>query len=100
MAEHAHVIRVITLVPVEGRRDDLLAVIQPIVQQAISADGCFGAQPCEVVERPGTVAVVSRWRDQAALDSFVSRTQALLRQAVDGLVDGAPETVHYSALRP
>jgi quinol monooxygenase YgiN len=98
MSEHAHVIRVSAFRPAPGRRDELVDVCQALAELARVADGCFGAQVCQVSERPDDVAVVSRWRDRSALDSFTGpRTEDALHR-LDGLLGEAPATSHYIVL--
>lgn len=98
MTEHAHVISITTYTAQDGRFDDLTQATRPFVQLATDADGCFGAQLCTIAEAPDVVAVVSRWRDQAALDAFVGQ-HAGAGQPADELVASGPTSLHYTALR-
>jgi quinol monooxygenase YgiN len=98
MSEHAHVVRISAFPSAPGRRDELVDVCRALAELAAGADGCFGAQVCQVSERPDDVAVVSRWRDQSALDAFTGpRTDDAVRR-LDGLLSEAPATSHYIAL--
>jgi quinol monooxygenase YgiN len=98
VAEHAHVVRVSTFPPADGRRDELVEVCTSLAELARSADGCFGAQVCTLSERPGVLAVVSRWRDPSAVEAFTGpRTNDALRQ-LEGLLAGVPTTEHYVAV--
>ena len=94
MAEHAHVVRVTTFVPADGRAEDLLEACRQIAGAATEAEGCFGAQVCEVSEQPGVIAVVSRWRDRSSLDAFLSAHSARLG-ALEPLLGRPGATVHY-----
>ena len=78
MAEHAGVVRITTLVPADGQREELIDACRQFDVRALDADGCYGAQVCEVAEDPDTVAVISRWRDRASLDTFVTAATAEL----------------------
>jgi quinol monooxygenase YgiN len=98
VSEHAHVVRVSAFLPVSGRRDELVDVCQALAELARGADGCFGAQVCQVGERPDDVAVVSRWRDRSAVEAFTGpRTEEAVRR-LEGLLREAPATAHYIAL--
>ncbi len=97
MAEHAGVVRITTLVPAEGRRQELIDACRQFENRARDADGCFGAQVCEVAEDPDTVAVLSRWRDRDSLDTFVTASTAEL-QDLTPLLSGLPSTRHYSSV--
>ena len=98
MTEHAHVIQITTFTARDGRFEDLTQATRPFVQLATDADGCFGAQLCTIAEAPDVVAIVSRWRDKAALDEFTGR-HADAGQPADELVASGPTNLHYTALR-
>ncbi|MGH3319891.1 MAG: putative quinol monooxygenase [Streptosporangiaceae bacterium] len=100
MPEHAHVVRVTTFVPADGRTDELAEAVRPIARQASDAGGSFAAQVCEVAEQPGVLAVISRWQRREDLDQFLSEHGDRIRGAVEGLIAEAPTTLHYSALSP
>ncbi len=97
MAEHAGVVRITTLVPADGQREELIDACRQYEVRARDADGCFGAQVCEVAEDPDTVAVISRWRDRSALDGFVTAHTADLDDLTP-LLGALPATRHYSSV--
>jgi quinol monooxygenase YgiN len=94
VAEHAHVIRVTAFAPADGRREDVAAACRATSERARDADGCFGAQVCDMEEQPDGIAVVSRWRDRASLDAFVEANADGLGQLA-AMLSGPPVTVHY-----
>ena len=99
MAEHAHVIRITSFLAAADRRDDLINALRPVAQQASTAEGCFGAQVCQVTEEANTVALVSRWGDEAALQAFFAGSEEGLRAATEAAAASAAPTVHYVTLR-
>jgi quinol monooxygenase YgiN len=94
VAEHAHVIRVTAYSPADGRRQDVAAACRATSERARDADGCFGAQVCDMEEQPDGIAVVSRWRDRASLDAFLAASAPRLEELAS-LLSGPPVTVHY-----
>jgi quinol monooxygenase YgiN len=84
-----------------GSEEQFLAAVRPAVEWLNSQDGCFGAQLCRLREDPGTFAVISRWRDQSALDAAVDSPE-YSAQVQPGLefAEGQPAAVHYVSLQP
>ncbi len=76
MAEHAAVINVSWYKPAEGRRDDLLAAMKRLAEEASVFDGCFGAQACVSDIEKDSLVAVSRWRNQEAMQEFARRAGA------------------------
>ncbi len=97
MSEHAQLIRISTMHPAEGRRQDLIGLAERIADQARPLPGCFGLQVCSVREEPEAVAVVSRWKDAAA----VAGLEAMLADITDrerDLLREPPMTYHLTPL--
>ena len=95
--EHASIVRVARFRPAAGQRDALLSRLRGGVDGIRQRDGCFGAQICSVREEPDTIVVVSRWSNQAALDTFLSET-ADQRAGAAALTQGAPTTETFVSL--
>jgi quinol monooxygenase YgiN len=70
MDEHAVVIDVSRYHPAAGKREELLAAMQRLADQASAADGCFGAKACASDQEPDSLIAISRWKSAAALRSF------------------------------
>ena len=97
MSEHANLIRVSTMRPAKGRRQDLIALAEQIADRGRALPGCFGIQVCSVREEPESVAVVSRWKDAQA----VADLEAMLAEVTDrerDLLHEAPTTYHLTPL--
>jgi quinol monooxygenase YgiN len=90
MAEHANVIRIARYRPTADKRKELL---NGGVGRLREMEGCFGAQVCVSRETPDTIAVISRWASQAAVDQFLQAT-ATLRSEADQLA--AATTEHFT----
>src|SRR3954464_7678287 len=72
VTEHAGVVQISTFSTDGDRWGQLIGSLHRMSEQARGAAGCFGAQVCSVEDHPDAVAVVSRWRSQNDLDSFLS----------------------------
>ncbi|MCA1644234.1 MAG: antibiotic biosynthesis monooxygenase [Chloroflexi bacterium] len=93
MAQHATVIRVTHFQAVPGKHDELITRLKSGVETMRTVDGCFGVQLCTVRETPNTIAVVSRWQNQAALDQ-IEKSGTLDVNAIKDLIAGPPATEH------
>ena len=98
MVEHASVVRITYLEPVDGKRDELLAVLRRVAETTRSAEGNFGAQACSADDRPDAVVEVSRWRDRSDLDAFLRERGQEILDVVGPLLSAAPEPRHYTSL--
>ena len=98
MNEHAGLVRVTTFTATDGNTDRLLEAVRTNARDATQAPGCFGAQVTRVQEHPESLAVISRWRDRAALDAFLGRHESLAHRRVGGLTADGPVALHYEAL--
>jgi quinol monooxygenase YgiN len=67
------------------------------VNEIRQREGCFGAQICELKEDPETIAIISRWVSQSALDQFLSSTTVQRAQAAE-LSTVPPTTETFVAL--
>ena len=97
MAEHASVIRITRFKPGEGKRQELVSVLERGAEQIRQMDGCFGVQICTLREAPDQVASISRWASQSALDAFLKASESQ-RGEVSGLAAGAPVTEHLTPI--
>ena len=96
MAEHAHIVRIVSGRPRSGQGEKLLGTARAGAEWMSAQDGCFGAQVCQVKEQPGAIAVVSRWRDQPALEATLqSARYRELTAPMAEQIDGRPSTLHY-----
>jgi len=96
MTDHATIVRIFRGRLKAGAEEELEEAERPAVIWLNTLDGCFGAQLCRVKEEPGTFAIISRWRDQAALDAMVNHPEYRERTAPGmGLLDGPPTVRHY-----
>lgn len=98
MSEHAALVRVTTFVAAEGRRDELTRRLQQMAGAFRGHDGLFGTQVCTVDEQPEAVAVVSRFRDQAALDSLIASDAAAGIEDLHSLLAHPAATTHFRSL--
>jgi quinol monooxygenase YgiN len=85
--EHAHVIRVARYRTDPGRRGQLLAGLQALAGAMCELPGLFGAQVCTINEAPEWLALIARWRDEAAMRGIAETSAAQLAQDVVGLAD-------------
>jgi quinol monooxygenase YgiN len=84
-----------------GSEGQFLAAVRPAVDWFGSREGCFGAQLCRQKEDSGTLAVISRWRDQQSLDAALSSAEYRPKiEPVFEFVEGEPSVVHYNSLEP
>ena len=93
------VVRILSSRVRAGSEEQFVAASTPALEWLNSQDGCFGAQLCRLREDPGVLAVISRWRDQAALDATLSSPD--YRQTVQPVVEfleGQPSAVHYASV--
>jgi quinol monooxygenase YgiN len=81
MAEHASVIRIARYRPSADKRDELVHRLEDGVERLRQMEGCFGAQVCVARESPDTIAVISRWASQSAVDQFLQATTTLRAEA-------------------
>jgi quinol monooxygenase YgiN len=96
MSEHAGVIRITTMLVRTGHANELVQAASSVARRYSAAQGCFGAQVCEISEEPGTFAVVSRWHHREALDEFLRGDPDDALSELEAFVEAAPTTVHYS----
>lgn len=83
----------------EGRRDDLLAVLEPVRVAASEDPGTEIWSIHGSPEDPGQVFIYERYRDRAALDAHDELP--VLREAIGqlrGLLEGAPEVLRAEVL--
>jgi len=95
--EHASVVRVARFRPAAGQREALLSRLQGGIDGLRQREGCFGAQVCSEREEPETIVIISRWSNQAALDSWLSDS-ADQRGGVTALTAAAPTTETFVSL--
>ncbi|TMC14373.1 MAG: hypothetical protein E6J29_03480 [Chloroflexi bacterium] len=95
MAEHARVIRLTRFIPAAGKRADLIETLEEIAERVRQVEGCYGVQVCDVSEDPAPLVVISRWDSAEALAKLPADQ---VRARVQGLIEGEPETEHYSPL--
>ena len=93
MAEHATVVRVTRFHPLPVKHAELVVRLQSGVAAMRTADGCFGVQLCGVREAPDSVAVISRWANQAALDKVLSAGMMDINVIKD-LITSPPASEH------
>lgn len=96
MAEHATVVRIARLLPKPDSGEQVQSLAEEIAIRAREVQGCFGAQVCRLKERPGELALISRWESEQALASALA--SADYRKALselEGLVGEAIETESY-----
>jgi quinol monooxygenase YgiN len=99
MAEHATVLDVSRYRAREGSRDELIAGMRKIAQQASEAEGCFGAQVCVSSEDPNDLVAVSRWRTAEALEAFARAAPAIAeRERLTQLLAGPAMHEHLTAV--
>src|SRR5699024_1503392 len=98
MSEHAQTVRVAAFSSVDGRRDELVTALESVARDASDADGCFGAQVCEIAEEPDVLAVLSRWESRSAVDTFTQEYAERAQDAVAGLTSGPATVLHYESL--
>lgn len=99
MADHATVIDVERFWPAGGKAGELLIDLQRVRDLADHAPGCFGAQVCRSQEDPEILVLISRWKDDAAVERFGSSPDlraALAR--VDPLLARARQVEHFRPL--
>lgn len=97
MSEHSQLVRVTTLHPAEGKRDDVVRVCQENAERARQIEGNFGVQVCSVREEPEWVAIVSRWEDPSAA-SQLDQLMQQARAANADLLREAPRTYHMTPI--
>jgi quinol monooxygenase YgiN len=98
MTDHARTIRVTTFTAAPGQFDNLVKAAASNARDAAAADGCFGAQVLRPDGEPDVVAVISRWRDQDALDQFLDAHESAAHSAVAEFIAGPGTSTHYLAL--
>ena len=99
MPEHAVVVDVSRYHAAPGKREELLAAMKRIADQAAASDGCFGAQACASNQEPEVLVAVSRWNSTAALDAFASGAAATAeRERLTALLDRPPRHEHLTPL--
>lgn len=99
MAEHAVVVDVSRYHAAAGKREELLAGMKRIADQAAASDGCFGAQACASDQEPDVLVAVSRWRSSAALDAFASGAASTAeRERLTALLDRPAQHEHLTPL--
>jgi quinol monooxygenase YgiN len=69
MTDHAHVVRIAHMRPKPGQRDQLIARLHEQAEAMRPLPGLFGIQVCEVQEDPSSVALISRWQDEQAMEA-------------------------------
>jgi quinol monooxygenase YgiN len=87
MAEHAAVINVSRYRPAPGKRQELMAAMKRMAEQAANSKGCFGAQVCESDDGREDLIAVSRWESQGALEAFAGAADAE-QERLKGLLSG------------
>ena len=93
MADHATLVSVVTMRPADGREEELVRLLKEQAGRAADIDGCFGAQVCRSREDPGSITVISRWRDAAAADAYADRPEyEQARSAAEPLLTGQAHT--------
>jgi quinol monooxygenase YgiN len=97
VAEHASVIRVIRFTPAAGKRDELVSRLEQGAEQIRQMDGCFGIQICTLREAPDTVASISRWASESALDAFLQASEPQ-RGSLNALASAAPVIEHLTPI--
>lgn len=98
MSDHARTIRVTTFTAAEGQFDNLVEAAGSNARDAAAADGCFGAQVLRPENEDGVVAVVSRWRDRAALTRFLDAHEGIAHEVVGDFIAAPGTNTHYVAL--
>ena len=99
MAEHAAVINVSRYRPTAGKRQELVAAMRQIAEQAVAAKGCFGAQVCESDLDPEELVGISRWESAQALKAFSDAAASTSqRERFRGLVTGAAKRENLSPI--
>ena len=93
MAKHATVVRVSHFQPLPGKHDELITRLMSGVSTMRTVKGCYGVQLCNVRETPDVIAVVSRWRDQAALD-HIEQSGSLDVNIIRDLIAAPPSIEH------
>jgi quinol monooxygenase YgiN len=98
------VVAVADMFGVNGRRQELAAVLAEAERDAAGADGCVRYAFATTVADPDHVLLVSEWRDQAALDAhYASAAFERFQFALNGLLTRPSElTIHTvsSSARP
>ena len=83
---------------IDAARDDLIALMQRLEQQARAEPGCLRYTFAATVADPDTFVLVSEWEDQQAMDAhYRSRAFADFQFALDGLLARPSELTVYSA---
>lgn len=98
VTEHAGVVQITTFSTDGDRWGQLIASLHEMAEQARGAEGCFGAQVCSDEDRPDSVAVVSRWRSRADLDTWLSQSGASAEAAAGELAGGPPTAQTLTSL--
>jgi quinol monooxygenase YgiN len=80
MAEHARIVRVARYRPQPGATEELREALHALAGGLRELPGLFGAQVCRISEDPEWLALVSRWKDEDAM-------QATGNPAIEALVD-------------
>ncbi len=84
MTDHAHLVRIAHMRPTPGQRERLIARLNGQAEAMRSLPGLFGVQVCEVQEEPGSVALISRWRDEEAMQAAdQGQTSAAIQSAAE-----------------
>lgn len=55
--------------PADGALEQVLAIVAELRPQSLAEPGCLGYEVYQGVEAPGSVLLVERYRDDAALDA-------------------------------
>jgi quinol monooxygenase YgiN len=98
MADHAHVVRTITVRP-SASEEALLAALRKQAEYLSNVDGCFGAQVTRPREEPASLTVIVRWASDQALQQYLQSEQ--FNQATEELlqlVAGPPEIRTYDSV--
>lgn len=98
MTEHATLVRVTAFTPAPGRRAELVGRLQQLAVVFRQHDGCYGTQVCIPDGHLDAVAVLSRWRDQAALDALLRSDAASGITELAPLIGRPPTTHHFHSI--
>ena len=86
-----------------ARLDAALAAARPLIDGALTQDGCLDYDWCPDPRHPGRLRVFERWRDQASLERhFANRWYRDMRTtlAAFGLVGASVAKYHVDAIEP
>lgn len=85
MAEHAGIVRVARYRPQPGATEELRDALHALAGGMRGLPGLFGAQVCRLVEDAEWLALVSRWKDEPAMQATGSAAIEALVARVAGL---------------